>query len=114
VLNETMLEGEMVEQRNKQIRRGVKVQDMKLEKEELELAKEIKELKKPPAPEPPKTKTTRGRSPKQKRREEVLTKYDNEMARIDRMKKSDKAKATLRKAAEAEKEKEMAEIENMP
>jgi hypothetical protein len=79
----------------------------------IENEKRLEELKKPP-PEPAKKKTTRGRSEKQKLREDVLTRYENEIARIDAMKKSDKAKATLIKAAEAEKEKALEEIENMP
>jgi hypothetical protein len=78
----------------------------------VENEKRLEELRKPP--EPPKKTTTRGRSPKQKQREEVLTKYEKEMALIEAMKKTDRAKGALRKAAEAEKEKEMAEIENMP
>ena len=76
------------------------------------LEKAVKKFEKP-EPEP-KKKTTRGRSEKQKKREEVLTKYEKEIARIEAMKKTDRAKATLRKAAEAEKEKELAEIEKMP
>jgi hypothetical protein len=76
------------------------------------LEKAVKKFEKPE--QEPKKKTTRGRSEKQKEREEVLTKYEREMARIEAMKKTDRAKATLRKAAEAEKEKELAEIGKMP
>jgi hypothetical protein len=121
VLNETMLDGEMVDQKNKlqmeelkRQQREQRIQRMEQEKREVLLVKELEELKKPPDPEPPKKKTTRGRTEKQKKQEEVLNRYDKAMARIDAMKKSDKTKATLRKAAEAEREKKMAEIENEP
>jgi hypothetical protein len=123
VLNETMLEGEMQDDKNelkmeevKRQQKEQRIQRMEQEKRELLLVKELEELRKPPpAPEPPpKKKMTRGRTEKQKLREDVITRYEKEIARIDAMKKSDKAKATLKKAAEAEKEKEMAEIENMP
>jgi hypothetical protein len=76
------------------------------------LKKAVDKLEKP-EPEP-KKKPARGRTEKQKKREEVVTRYEKEIARIDAMKKSDKAKATLRKAAEAEKEKALEEIEKMP
>jgi hypothetical protein len=79
----------------------------------LENEKRLEELRKPP--EPPKKTTTRGRSPKQKRRAEVLKRYDTEIARIEAMKKTTaKAKATLIKAAEAEKEAELEKIEKEP
>lgn len=74
--------------------------------------KEFEDLHKPP--QDTKKKTTRGRSPKQKKREEVITKYEREIARIEASKKTEKAKATLKKAAEAEKEEELQKIENMP
>jgi hypothetical protein len=74
--------------------------------------KQLEELRKPP--EPPKKKTTRGRSEKQKRHEDVLTRYEKEIARIEASKKSAKAKADLKKAAEKEREDAMAKIENEP
>jgi hypothetical protein len=74
--------------------------------------KQLEELRKPP--EPPKKKTTRGRSEKQKLREDVLTRYEKEIARIEASKKSAKAKADLKKAAEKEREDAMAKIENEP
>jgi hypothetical protein len=76
------------------------------------LEKAVKKFEKP-EPEP-KKRTARGRTEKQKKREEVLNRYDKEIARIDAMNKSDKAKATLKKAAEAEKEDELAKIEKEP
>ena len=74
--------------------------------------KQLEVLRKPP--EPPKKKTTRGRSEKQKLREDVLTRYEKEIARIEASKKSAKAKADLKKAAEKEREDAMAKIENEP
>jgi plasmid maintenance system killer protein len=76
------------------------------------LDKAVKKFEKP-EPEP-KKKTTRGRSPKQKRREEVLKEHEREIGRIEAMKGAAKAKATLTKAAEAEKEVELEKIEKMP
>jgi hypothetical protein len=89
------------------------IQRMEQEKRELLLAKELEELRKPP-PEPPKKKMTRGRSPKQKLRESVLKRYEKETARIGAMEATAKLKATLTKAAEAEKEEELEKIEKMP
>jgi hypothetical protein len=116
-----MLEGEMMDSKNKlrmeelkRQQREQRIQRMEQEKREVLLAKELEALKiPPPAPDPAK-KTTRGRSPKQKRREEAITKYEREIARIEASKKTEKAKATLQKAAEAEKEEAMAEVDNMP
>jgi hypothetical protein len=116
-LNDSMLAGEMLDEKNKVEKEKVRVARMKLEKEKAQLQKDIDDLKPPPPPppEPLKKKTTRGRSPKQKKREEVLTRYEKEIARIEADKKlSAKAKADLKKAAEAEKEEAMAEVDNMP
>jgi hypothetical protein len=73
--------------------------------------KAVEKLGRPP--EPPKKKA-RGRSEKQRLREEVVTRYEREIARIDAMRKTAKAKETLKKAAEREKEEELQKIENMP
>jgi hypothetical protein len=74
--------------------------------------KQLEELRKPP--EPPKKKTTRGRSEKQKLRAAVVKRYETEITRIEGMKATAKAKATLIKAAEAEKEAELEKIEKEP
>jgi hypothetical protein len=78
------------------------------------LAKAVKKFEKPEPEREPKKKTTRGRSEKQKLREDVLTRYEKEIARIEASKKSAKAKADLKKAAEKEREDAMAKIENEP
>jgi hypothetical protein len=77
------------------------------------LDKAVEKLEKPEQ-ESQKKKTTRGRSEKQKRREEVLKKHEREIKRIEGMKETAKTKSTLIKAAEAEKEKALEEIEKEP
>jgi sugar-specific transcriptional regulator TrmB len=88
---------------------------MELAKRKAQLKKELEELTKaPPEPEPPKKPTTRGRSPKQKRREDALKRYEKEITRIEGMKATAKVKATLTKAATNELEEELEKIEKMP
>jgi hypothetical protein len=103
-LNDSVLDGELMERRNKMKKEDLTIEEIEQKTRKAKAKKDFEDFTKPPPPppEPPKKKTTRGRSAKQKAREEVLTKYEKEMARIDAMKKTDKAKATLRKAAEAE------------
>jgi hypothetical protein len=121
VLNDSRVDLKVMDDKNElqmeEIKRQQKeqqIQRMEQEKRELLLAKELEELRKPP-PEPLKKKTARGRSPKQKRREEVLTKYEKEIERIEALKKlTVKAKADLKKAAVEEKEEELQKIEDMP
>lgn len=116
VVNETMLEGEMVDAKNRLKKREVKIQDMELEMKERRLKKEMDDFNKPPpAPEPAKKTTTRGRAEKQKLREDVLRRYENENTRIEAMKNATaKVKAVLTKAATNELEEELEKIETMP
>jgi len=73
----------------------------------------LEELKKPPpAPEPPKKPTTRGQ--KQKLREKEQKYYEKEIARIEAMDTTAKAKAALKKTAAVGLEEEMERIEKMP
>jgi hypothetical protein len=106
---------------DKQISQQTKDQAVKLNKiAEVDLdiqlynkMKEFESLQKPP-PEPPKKKTTRGRSEKQKLREKAQKCYETEVARIEGMNATAKTKANLIKAEAQELEKKMEEIEKMP
>jgi hypothetical protein len=96
------------------------IEEERIESERLEAQirrqeneRRLVELLQKPRPEQPKKKTTRGRSEKQKRREDVLTRYEKEIARIEGMKVTTKVKATLTKAAEAEREEGLEKIEKM-
>lgn len=77
--------------------------------------KEFEDLHKPPpAPEPAK-KTTRGRSPKMKARDDAQKKYEREIARIEKDKKlSAEAKEDLKKSAAKDREIELEKSDKMP
>jgi hypothetical protein len=73
----------------------------------------VKKLEKP-EPEPAQ-KTARGRSPRQKARDDAQKKYEKEIARIEKDKKlSAEAKEDLKKSAAKDREVELEKIDKMP
>jgi hypothetical protein len=76
------------------------------------LEKAVKKFEKP-EPEP-KKKTTRGRTERQKLREEAHKHYESEIKRIEKRKVSAETKAELKKNAKNDLEEELQRIENMP
>jgi hypothetical protein len=77
--------------------------------------KEFEDLHKPPPEPEPQKKTARGRSPKQKARDEAQKNYEKEVARIGKDKKlSAEAKEDLKKSAAKDREVELEKIDKMP
>lgn len=123
-LNESMLEGEMIDQKNKLRKGEVKmqqeeqqIQKMEQEMRKLRVKKELEELKKPPAPppEPEEEPTGRGPSEKQKLRERAFAKRDREIKRIEKLKRvTAETKEALKRTAENELEEELRKIDEMP
>jgi hypothetical protein len=115
VVNETMLDGEMMEQKNKMQMEELKRQEreqrlerMEQEKREMLLVKELEELRKPP-PEPA------AQPDKRKLREEAYKHFDKEVIRIDKMKNvTAERKTDLKNAARSDLEKELEKIDRMP
>jgi hypothetical protein len=108
-------EEKMQDTKNKLEREEIKKREMEQQKRKLQLAKELNELKKPPSePEPPKKKTTRGRSEKQKHIADAHKSYEKEIERIEKMKVTAKTKTDLKTTAANELEKEIQKIENEP
>ncbi len=69
----------------------------------------------PPEPEPAKKKTTRGRSTKQKARDDAQKRYEKEIARIEAMRgRTVEAKEDLKKSAAKDREVELEKIDKMP
>jgi flagellar biosynthesis GTPase FlhF len=76
---------------------------------------EFEDLHKPPPEQEPKKRATRGRSTKQKARDDAQKSYERETARIEAMKRrTADAKADLKKAAAKELEVELETIDKMP
>jgi hypothetical protein len=119
-LNDSMLDGELVEQKNKLKKGEVKMQEeeqwiqrMEQQTRKIKAKRELEEVKKPqPPPAPP---APRDRSEKRKLREEAREHFDNEIRRIDKMKKAmAQRKADLKQEATNDLERELQKIENMP
>lgn len=117
-LNDSMLDGEFMKRRNKMKKEDLTIEEIEQKTRKAKAQKEFEEFTKPVAPplEPePKKKTTRGRSPKMKARDDAQKRYENEVARIDAMKRrTAEAKVDLKKAAAKELEIELEKIDKMP
>jgi hypothetical protein len=115
VLNDSMLEGEMMDQKNKLKKGEVRMQQEEQEiqqlaqkKRKLQAKKELEDLQKPP-PEPA------AQPDKRKLREDAYKRFDKEAKRIDAMKKATAERKTdLKNAARSDLEKELEKIERMP
>ncbi len=110
-------EEEMQDEKNRQAAEALEITGMQQRKTKAALQKEIDEIAKPPPPpeQEPKKKTTRGRSAKQKARDDAQKKYESEIARIEKDKKlSAEAKEDLKKSAAKDREVELEKIDKMP
>jgi hypothetical protein len=114
-LNESILEGEMMDQKNKLKKGEVKMQQeeqeiqrMDQQKRKLKVKRELEDLQKPP-PEPA------AQPNKRKLREDAYKHFDKEVKRVDAMKKATAERKTdLKNAARSDLEKELERIDRMP
>lgn len=116
-LNASMLDGELMERRNKMKKEDLTIEEIEQKTRKAKAKKDLEELTKPvaPPPEPAKKATSRARSEKQKRRADAYKRYEKEIARIEAEEKlSADAKRDLKNAARSELEKELEKIEKMP
>jgi hypothetical protein len=117
-LNDSMLDGELMERRNKKKKKELTIEEIELKTRKARAKKEFEDFTKPvapPPPEPGKKTTSRARSEKQKRRADAYKHYEKEIVRIEAEEGlSAKAKADLKKAAQNELEQELEKIEKMP
>jgi hypothetical protein len=116
--HEVKMQDENNRQKEEEIKRQQeeqKIQRMEQEERELLLARELEELRKPPPEPEPAKNTTRGRSPKQKARDDAEKQYEQEVARIEKDRKlSAQAKQDLTKSAAKDREVELETIDKMP
>jgi hypothetical protein len=107
-LNDSMLEGEMIDQKNKLKKGEVRMQQeeqeiqrMDQQKRKLKVKKELEDLQKPP-PE------SAAQLDKRKLREEAYKRFDKEVKRVDAMKKATpERKVALKRAATNDLEEEL-------
>jgi hypothetical protein len=116
-LNDSMLDGELMKRKNKMKKEDLTIEEIEQKTRKARAKKEFEEFTKPVAPPPsePAKKTTRGRSPKQKARDDAQKRYERESARIEKDKKlSAEAKADLKKSAAKDREVELEKVDKMP
>lgn len=116
-LNNSMLDGELMDRRNKIKKEDLTIEEIEQKTRKAKAKKEFEDFTKPVAPPPsePKKKTTRGRSPKQKDRDDAQKRYEKEIARIEAMRgRTAEAKEDLKKSAAKDREVELEKIDKMP